>query len=295
MPVPTVPIYGNYHAYYTKRPFVNDERLALLPLNLFQGARVLDIGCNEGWVTCEIAQSQGVHLVVGVDIDDALVQAAWRRRRAVWSLQTPSRPLSADGTTTRTNLKDASNPSSKKRKRQELEETEIQKRGPNSSPRSRLPLTYFPASCEHEFGSLPIPPSSNRGKTTFPHNISFRTADWTITAVPEDAEGYDVVIAFSVSKWIHLNSGDQGLKHFFHRVHSVLNSGGTFVLEPQPWDSYAKARRMDQKLKENSKALELRPTDFESILRDIGFSSAKHYGSIGEGGFHRPIDVYVKL
>lgn len=55
-----------------------------------------------------------------------------------------------------------------------------------------------------------------------------------------------LIIRFSVSKWIHLNSGDQGLKHFFHRVHSVLNSRGTFVLEPQPWDSYAKARRMDQ-------------------------------------------------
>jgi hypothetical protein len=55
-----------------------------------------------------------------------------------------------------------------------------------------------------------------------------------------------LIIRFSLSKWIHLNSGDQGLKQFFLRVHSVLNSGGSFVLEPQPWDSYAKARRMDQ-------------------------------------------------
>lgn len=151
--------------------------------------------------------------------------------------------------------------SSRKRKRHDLEEEEPR---PNSSPGNRLPRTYFPASCEHEFGSLPIPPFSNRGKTVFPHNISFRTADWTTTPIPEDAEGYDVVIAyvppsllclslntiltirFSLSKWIHLNSGDEGLKQFFHRVHSVLNSGGSFVLEPQPWDSYAKARRMDQ-------------------------------------------------
>lgn len=55
---------------------------------------------------------------------------------------------------------------------------------------------YFPASCEHEFGSLPIPPSSNRGKDVFPHNICFRTADWTETSIPEDAEGYDVVIGY---------------------------------------------------------------------------------------------------
>ena len=55
-----------------------------------------------------------------------------------------------------------------------------------------------------------------------------------------------LIIRFSLSKWIHLNSGDEGLKQFFHRVLSVLNPGGFFVLEPQPWDSYAKARRMDQ-------------------------------------------------
>ncbi|KAF8801089.1 Bin3-domain-containing protein [Phlegmacium glaucopus] len=288
--MPAIPIHGNYYGYYTKRPFVTDERLALLPLNLFQGARVLDVGCNEGWVTCEVAQARGACLVVGVDIDDTLIQAAWRRRRTVWSLQTPSRPLlNVDGRATPTDLaQDVVKPVksyTRKRKRQDLEETEIQERGlPISSPGSLPARTYFPASCEHEFGSLPIPPSSNRGKKTFPHNISFRTADWTTTSIPEDAEGYDVVIAFSISKWIHLNSGDEGLKQFFHRVYSVLTSGGTFVLEPQSWDSYAKARRMDQKLRENFKTLKLRPTDFESMLRDIGFSPATHYGSIGEGG-----------
>lgn len=47
-------MYGNYHGYYSKRPVANDPRLAILPKNLFKGATVLDIGCNEGWVTCEI-------------------------------------------------------------------------------------------------------------------------------------------------------------------------------------------------------------------------------------------------
>ncbi len=40
--------------YYAKRPFIQDPRLALLPANLLKDARVLDIGCNEGFVTCEI-------------------------------------------------------------------------------------------------------------------------------------------------------------------------------------------------------------------------------------------------
>ena len=49
----------------------------------------------------------------------------------------------------------------------------------------------------------------------------------------------------SISKWIHLNDGDAGLRRFFARVFAVLRAGGAFVLEPQPWESYAKARRMD--------------------------------------------------
>jgi len=41
-------------SYYSKRPFASDSRLGALPKDIFCGATVLDIGCNEGWVTCEI-------------------------------------------------------------------------------------------------------------------------------------------------------------------------------------------------------------------------------------------------
>ncbi|KDR72624.1 hypothetical protein GALMADRAFT_142926 [Galerina marginata CBS 339.88] len=306
----TVPIHGNYHGYYTKRPFVSDERLVALPPDLFRGAQVLDIGCNEGWVTCEIgtvcfstflhhshdrlsqpewytAQSYGARCVVGVDIDDSLIQGAWRRRRAVWSMQAPTQP--------RTSSESDGNPSDnpapkKKRKVQHPDGTQATEQMPTRLIQSH----YFPASCEHEFGSLPIPPSSNRGKDVFPHNISFRTADWTQKEIPENSGGYDVVVGFSISKWIHLNQGDDGLKAFFRRVYDVLKPGGTFVLEPQSWDSYAKARRGNQKLKENAQKLDIRPADFEAILREIGFGPVRHFGTVGEGGFSRPVDLYTK-
>ncbi|CDO71401.1 hypothetical protein BN946_scf184908.g159 [Trametes cinnabarina] len=136
------------------------------------------------------------------------------------------------------------------------------------------------------FGPLPIPDSTMHegASDEFPHNVTFRTADWVNTEIPENASKYDVVIAFSVSKWIHLNEGDEGIRRFFRKVHNVLEPGGTFVLEPQEWDTYAKAKRMDPKLKENAKHLELRPDDFENILRDIGFGPAINLGSPGEGG-----------
>jgi len=55
---------------------------------------------------------------------------------------------------------------------------------------------------------------------------------------------YDTIIAFSVTKWIHLNFGDQGLKRFFKRIYRTLLPGGRLLLEPQPWSSYRLKRRM---------------------------------------------------
>ena len=55
---------------------------------------------------------------------------------------------------------------------------------------------------------------------------------------------YDTIIAFSVTKWVHLNFGDQGLKRFFQRLYRTLHPGGKLVLEPQPWPSYRIKRRM---------------------------------------------------
>ena len=42
-----------------------------------------------------------------------------------------------------------------------------------------------------------------------------------------------------------MNDGDDGIRTFFTRVYSVLGPGGVFIVEPQEWDSYAKARRMN--------------------------------------------------
>jgi 7SK snRNA methylphosphate capping enzyme len=55
------------------------------------------------------------------------------------------------------------------------------------------------------FGPLPIPPSGTEMSTTtldsgvsenaFPHNVSFRRADWVNERIPEDETGYDVILA----------------------------------------------------------------------------------------------------
>ncbi|KAH7922904.1 Bin3-domain-containing protein [Leucogyrophana mollusca] len=278
MPSTTVPIHGNYHGYYSKRPSIRDPRIALLPDGFFASKRVLDIGCNEGWVTCEIAQSWDAHQVIGVDIDDILIRSAWKRRRTAWSLQAPEEAKTQEPSDGSDATVISEPPSKRMRSLPEAEDD---------------PSNYFPASCEHSYGPLPIP-SHAREKHRFPHNITFRTADWVHNEIPEDKSPYDIVLAFSISKWIHLNSGDEGLMRFFNRVHSSLKPGGAFILEPQAWDTYAKARRMDESLKENAKNLKLRPDDFAATLQNIGFGPPQHLGATGEGGFHRPVDIYIK-
>ena len=110
--------------------------------------------------------------MIGVDIDDSLITAAWKRRRSAWSQQEPE----WNGFTGQ------DEPSTTgKRKREEL-------------PLSVLRPYHFPASCEHMFGPLPIPTQKPK-LDLFPHNVAFKCADWVTTGIAEDMEGYDVVVA----------------------------------------------------------------------------------------------------
>lgn len=325
------PIYGNYRGYYqSKRPTTSlstssiDPRLTLLP-NLeafFKERRVLDVGCNEGWVTCEIAQRFNPQHIVGVDIDSELIRSAWKKRKAVWSLQ---KPWSSTLVETEANLEDDCKifqggeendlaqrkpgkkikERSRKRRRayfEHIEDKETQDYETTSARYFVHPQAiydYFPLAMEHMFGPIHIPDSLTNGETSkfiaFPHNLTFRTADWVDQVIPEDKDMYDIVIAFSISKWIHLNKSDDGLKRFFYKVYDVLTPGGSFILESQPWDSYAKARRMSEELKQAYQNLQLRPDDFPAVLlNEIGFISRHELGRTGEGGFDRSVDIYVK-
>lgn len=71
---------GNYVNYYKKRrtnESAPDPRLALVPKEWIRGSKCLDVGCNSGLISIEVAQSNmGASKVVGVDIDKTLIEAA---------------------------------------------------------------------------------------------------------------------------------------------------------------------------------------------------------------------------
>lgn len=80
----------------------------------------------------------------------------------------------------------------------------------------------------------------------FPNNVWFAQGNYVLDndellemVVPE----YNVILALSLTKWIHLNWGDAGLKRLFQRCYKNLMPNGKLILEPQDIKTYGKRAR----------------------------------------------------
>ncbi|VAI74575.1 unnamed protein product [Triticum turgidum subsp. durum] len=141
--------------------------------------------------------------------------------------------------------------------------------------------------------------------------VSFRSENF-VQSTHRYTEQYDTIMCLSVTKWIHLNWGDDGIITLFVKIWSLLRPvsislllslnwisvGGIFIMEPQPWTSYRKNRLVSEVAKENFNDICIYPEKFREILLDkVGFRSAevitnRLVGSVA--GFDRPIEVYHK-
>lgn len=82
---------------------------------------------------------------------------------------------------------------------------------------------------------------------SFPKNVSFRTLNYAVTDESQmcaDKQQYDLILCLSLTKWIHLNFGDAGLKMTFRRMFNQLRPGGKLILEAQNWASYRKRKKL---------------------------------------------------
>lgn len=102
----------------------------------------------------------------------------------------------------------------------------------------------FPISMPMMYGPIP---STSCASSYFPRNVSFVQGNY----VPENDEflemvqpEYDTILCLSVTKWIHLNWGDAGLKRFFLRIYRHLKPGGQLILEAQSWASYSRRKKL---------------------------------------------------
>jgi len=98
--------------------------------------------------------------------------------------------------------------------------------------------------------------------------------EWTCPVAPVDA-----VLCLSVTKWIHLQHGDAGIRRLFQLVWQCLRPGGLFVLEAQNWRSYGKARYPCANKAHN---LMLRPSHFAQLLtsENGGFQKERHHFNV---------------
>jgi hypothetical protein len=71
--------------------------------------------------------------------------------------------------------------------------------------------------------------------------VSFEVSDYMAESGAVLAR-YDTILCMSLTKWIHVNNGDDGLMRFFRKLHDSLECGGILVIEPQPWTSYKVSR-----------------------------------------------------
>jgi len=145
---------------------------------------------------------------------------------------------------------------------------------------SRL-VDYFPISAvlkhgyrfepEHTANHAPQPTELAASKWP---RVSFVSGDWVVSANPATSGPYDVILALSVIKWLHLEHGDDGLVTFFRKCASSLAPGGYLVIELQLWDSYERAVRSSvaPHFRDSFDKLKYRPeTSFTELLQEQGF------------------------
>lgn len=281
--------YGNYSKYYGYRYMgLNDDpRLKVLRREWFQGQTVLDIGCNAGHVTLFIAKHWAPRRIVGMDIDGGLIYAA---RQNIKNYLVDTQPIVA---------KDKNEDADTNTAGGEVSGNNTETETENNSgvcPGSQAP-SHVP---ESPLVSTPLSQTPSEPLEKFPDNVCFVRANYVLDndhLLVTQREEYSVILCLSVTKWIHLNWGDAGLKRLFHRVYKHLLPGGLFILEPQPWSSYARRKKLTDAIAKNYKSIQFTPDQFTSYLTaEVGFGSYELIGTpkSSSQGFERPIYVFHK-
>lgn len=221
--------YGNYDRYYGKRAIheglakdvkddagnyaFDDPRLQFFKKEWFEKKKVLDIGCNVGFVTMAIAHRFAPSSIVGLDIDKKLIQTAFNILRKTFG--------------------SASNKCGEKSGTND--KSEVEKTGETKAEER---TSWANAKMEN---------LTEMEKAAVSKRVRFESGNYVLASdelldlvQPE----YDAILALSLTKWIHLNWGDDGMKRFFRRVYRHLHPGGIFLMEPQPWSTYKKRRAL---------------------------------------------------
>ena len=283
--------HGNYKAYYRKRSYDTDERIANFKSEWFQAKKCIDIGCNEGAVTLKIAETLSPNFIVGIDLDPRMIDAADAAlKRSKYDFSKSTFLVSHAVTSPATGVADVA------------PVRRLNPFLPRSIALSKTPVALVPSSSARNssFESMTvnsIARSSNGAELSvnFPANVAFACKN--VIDFTSSAATYDVVLCLSVTKWIHLTEGDSGLLTLFKIIYQLTSPGGRAIIEYQSWSSYLNNKKTSATTLRIFDTLKIRPEDFEVILtKDIGFRIEERLGTplLNAKGFKRPILVLIK-
>eukprot|EP01039_Chlorochromonas_danica_P007057 gene7057-7804_t len=224
---------GNYHGYYNKRGRPEeDSRLKLFQSDWFHRKVCLDIGCNDGQFTLQLAEHSQPRSILGIDLDPHLIESAKSRiKRIRYSL---------------------------KQKEQQSAEPEGRRADELVKGKASLARAFMPRNLALKRNTPVIASDS----LTFPDNATFAVKDVFSLSCHGDGR-YDTVLCLSMTKWVHLNRGDQGLLELFGILQGLIKPSGRLILEYQPWKSYEKRRKT---MTEAFQAICIKPCEFEDVL-----------------------------
>lgn len=156
-------IYGNYPSYFGYKfgDKINiDPRYITLFQgfkHLFYGKRILDIGCNVGDLTIQLAKNFQPEYLLGIDIDSVCIQKARKNLHLHYDLLFPMR---------------------------ENRLCQYYQHNKNDSFldefwKDNLPNQFFPISMPINYGNIPMVLSEGSEKVTpFPFNVHFKCSNW---------------------------------------------------------------------------------------------------------------------
>lgn len=263
--------FGNRADYYHKRGTsleVLDSRVFALDSLYFRGKKVLDLGCHCGIVTLQIAKTFRPRYIKGIDIDFRLINKAvthWAAEEKIAALQ-----------------------------KQHAEEQLLLKEklaGFKAFPKAILEIDKgLRELVFHEPDSRKM---DEEFEVEYPHNVSFEITNALDLDEAREKKQYDCVVCFSLTKWVHLNYGDEGIKKLFSKIKSVLAPQGYLFLEVQKYKTYSKKAKEFARFRQVLPTIRLLPDMFEEYLcKKLGFVREEVVASKNQEAFKRDITIF---
>uniref|UniRef100_A0A1E1X5J9 RNA methyltransferase n=1 Tax=Amblyomma aureolatum TaxID=187763 RepID=A0A1E1X5J9_9ACAR len=144
-------------------------------------------------------------------------------------------------------------------------------------------------------------PGQQAESVAFPNNVFFVEGNYIVeneAQLEAQQEEFDMILCLSLTKWVHLNWGDEGVQLLFKRMYRQLRPGGRMLLEAQPFHSYAKKKKLTETTYKHYHAISLRPEQFNEYLLspEVGFATCELVDtpSHASKGFQRPLYLFTK-